>query len=122
MLIEVPYKNGDVVTVKMKSGEELVGKLEASDDISIKIAKPLTLVASQQGIGLQPFLFTADINKSYVIKWEAITLVAPTKKEFADTYPFKWISIGPQDWLTLLRSRLPFCLYARFIKQQYNYI
>ena len=40
MLIEVPYKNGDVVTVKMKSGEELVGKLEASDDISIKIAKP----------------------------------------------------------------------------------
>ena len=62
MLIEVPYKNGDVVTVKMKSGEELVGKLEASDDISIKLAKPLTLVASQQGIGLQPFLFTADIN------------------------------------------------------------
>ena len=86
MLIEVPYKNGDVVTVKMKSGEELVGKLEASDDISIKLAKPLTLVASQQGIGLQPFLFTADINKSYVIKWEAINFVVPTKKEFSDTY------------------------------------
>ena len=86
MLIEVPHKNGDVLTVKMKSGEELVGKLEASDDISIKIAKPLTLVASNKELVYSPFYLLLILTSSYVIKWEAITLVAPTKKEFADTY------------------------------------
>ena len=59
MLIETPYKVGDVVTIKLTSGEELVGKFEASDDTQIKINKPLTLVASEKGIGLQQFLFTA---------------------------------------------------------------
>ena len=86
MLIEKTYKINDIVTIKLKSGEELVGKLEAEDDKDIKVHMPLTLVASEKGIGLQQFLFTADITKSYTIKHEAITLIAPTKSEFAEGY------------------------------------
>lgn len=86
MLIEAPYKVGDIVTIKMVSGEELVGKLEQEDDKHVKVKTPLTLVASQQGIGLQPFLFTAELEKSYRIKQSAITLITITKKEFADGY------------------------------------
>ena len=75
MLIEPAYKLGDVITIKLTSGEELVGKFEADDDKTIKVNKPLTLVASEKGIGLQQFLFTADIDKSYTIKHQAITLI-----------------------------------------------
>ena len=32
MLIETPYKVGDVITIKLTSGEDLVGKFEADDD------------------------------------------------------------------------------------------
>ena len=55
MLIEPAYKVGDVVTIKPTSGEELVGKFEADDDKSIKVNKPLTLVASEKGIGYNSF-------------------------------------------------------------------
>ena len=86
MLIEPAYKVGDVITIKLTSGEELVGKFEADDDKSIKVNKPLTLVASEKGIGLQQFLFTADMGKSYTITHQAITLVHKTRPEFADAY------------------------------------
>ena len=89
MLIEKTYKINDIVTIKLKSGEELVGKLEAEDDKDIKVHMPLTLVASEKGIGLQQFLFTADIT----IKLEAITLNAPTKSEFAEGYTKQTSSI-----------------------------
>lgn len=86
MLIENSYKINDVVTIKLKSGEELVGRVEADDEKAIKVNTPLTLVASEKGIGLQQFLFTADISKPYVIKHEAITLIAPTRTDFAEAY------------------------------------
>lgn len=86
MLIENPYKINDIVTIKLKSGEELVGRVEADDDKAIKVSTPLTLVASDKGIGLQQFLFTADINSSFIIKHEAITLIVQTRPEFADAY------------------------------------
>jgi small nuclear ribonucleoprotein (snRNP)-like protein len=34
MLIEAPYKNGDIVTLKLTSGEELIGKLEEEKTLS----------------------------------------------------------------------------------------
>ena len=86
MLIENCYKIGDVVTIKLKSGEELVGRVDADDEKAIKVNTPLTLVANEKGIGLQQFLFTADITKSYVIKHEAITLVTATRPEFTEAY------------------------------------
>ena len=42
MLIEAPYKIGDVVTFKLTSGEELVGKLTEESDNNVKIKTPLT--------------------------------------------------------------------------------
>ncbi|MAV94443.1 MAG: hypothetical protein CMA31_02010 [Euryarchaeota archaeon] len=86
MLIEKTYKVDEVVTIKLKSGEELVGKLEHEDENAIRVHMPLTLVASEKGIGLQQFLFTADVSKAYTIKHEAITLIAATKTEFAEGY------------------------------------
>ena len=106
MLIETPYKVGDVITIKLTSGEELVGKFEADDSTQIKVNKPLTLVASEKGIGLQQFLFTADIDKSYTIKHQAITLIHKTRSEFAEAYTKQTSSIvqAPAGMADLVRK------------------
>jgi len=86
MLIEAPYKNGDVVTLKLNSGEELVGKLEEESADGYKIKTPLTLVMSQQGVGLQQYLFTAEPEKAHKFKKESVTIITKTMKQFAEAY------------------------------------
>ena len=41
MLIQAPYKTGDVVSLKLSSGEETVGRLEEIKDNFFVIKKPL---------------------------------------------------------------------------------
>lgn len=86
MLIETNYKVNDVVTIKLKSGEELVGKLEQENESMVKVSTPLTIVATEKGIGLQQFLFTAEVGKSYTIRHDSITLITITREDFADAY------------------------------------
>ena len=42
MLLEVPYKKGDTVSIKLISGEEVVARIEEINDTSFKLHKPLT--------------------------------------------------------------------------------
>ena len=86
MLIEAPYKNGDVVTLKLNSGEELVGKLVEEKADAYKIKTPLTLVMGQQGIGLQQYLFTAEADKAHLFPKSSVTIITKTMKQFSDAY------------------------------------
>ena len=60
MIIETPYKATDTVTIRTTAGEEIVARFVEEDATSIKVTKPLALQASQQGIGLGPWVFTVD--------------------------------------------------------------
>jgi len=86
MLIEAPYKDGDIVTLKLTSGEELVGKLIEEKDNAYKIKTPLTLVMGQGGIGLQQYLFTAEVDKSHLFPKSSVTIITKTMKQFAEAY------------------------------------
>ena len=86
MLIEAPYKIGDVVTFKLTSGEELVGKLTEESDNNVKIKTPLTLVMGGKGLGLQQYLFTGEPDKAYTFKKESLMVITKTVKQFADLY------------------------------------
>jgi hypothetical protein len=86
MLIEAPYKNGDIVTLKLTSGEELIGKLEEEKTDSYKIKTPLTLVMGQQGLGLQQYLFTGDPEKAYNFTKDKVITITKTIKQFSDVY------------------------------------
>jgi len=86
MLIEAPYKNGDIVTIKITSGEELVGKLDQEQPDGYKIKTPLTLIMNQQGLGLQQYLFTGDPEKAYEFKKDKVITITKTIKQFADAY------------------------------------
>ena len=88
MLIDVK-RDGDVVTLKMSSGEELIGTYKDDDSSTYTIDRPVTLsVGPKGGPALTPYLMTVNpgntrnlkINKALVV-W-----VANTDKELADQY------------------------------------
>ena len=88
MLIDVK-RDGDVVTLKMSSGEELIGTYKDDDNATYTIDRPVTLsVGPKGGPALTPYLMTVNpgntrnlkINKALVV------CVANTDKELADQY------------------------------------
>jgi hypothetical protein len=86
MIIQVPYKVGDIVSIKLASGEEMVAKLEEERDSHVMLRKPLMLVASETGIGLAPFMFTVDPDHKFKIRLNNIICVVKTSKDAANAY------------------------------------
>lgn len=86
MLFETPYQNGDTVSLKLSSGEEVIGRLEEETKDSIKLHKPLMLTMSQQGIGLAPFMFTANPDTSITLKQDKVICIVKTIDEMSKQY------------------------------------
>ena len=86
MIIQTPYKVGDIVSVKLSSGEEMVATLESETSTDVILRKPLMLVAGQQGAGLAPFMFTVDQDAKYTVKLNSIICIVKTAKDATSTY------------------------------------
>lgn len=77
---------GEVVTIKLTSGEEIISKLVDNTDNHYKISKPLILHMTQEGLGMIPFLFTVNPDKDIKIYKNSVVVIEVTDKEFADQY------------------------------------
>jgi hypothetical protein len=86
MLIDKGVSEGEVVTLKLTSGEELVAKLVEEAVSYYKLSKPLVLGHTPQGPGLMPYLFTVSPDKEIKLLKNAVTVVEATDKQFADQY------------------------------------
>jgi len=86
MLIETPYKNGDTVSLKLNSGEEVIARLEEETEAHLILHKPMMLVANQQGLGLGPFMFSVPPDSKFKIKTGSVLCVVKTEKELASQY------------------------------------
>ena len=59
MIIETSYKDGDTVSFKLASGEEIVARLDKETNTSFKISKPMVLIVqADESMGLAPFMFS----------------------------------------------------------------
>ncbi len=86
MLIDKGITAGEIITIKLISGEELIGKLIEETSEGLKLSKPVVLSASPQGVGMIPYLFTVNPNKEVVVNSHAIITKAVCDKQFADQY------------------------------------
>lgn len=86
MLLEAPYKNGDTVSLKLSSGEEIVARLEEESGSHYQLHKPMVLVAGQQGLGLAPFMFSVNPDSKFRINASVVTCILKTEKELASQY------------------------------------
>jgi hypothetical protein len=78
MLVSNKYEKDQVVSFKLVNGDEIVAKIVEETDNEFIIAKPCTVMPSQQGIGLIQSLFTSDLNKNVPLEKRHVMLHSAT--------------------------------------------
>ena len=81
-----PHSKGDIVTIKLTSDTEIITRFVSQDDTSITIEKPMAVSITPQGLGLMPWLFSADASKEITISNEQVFCTMDTLKDLADQY------------------------------------
>ncbi len=86
MLIDKGISAGEVITLKLTSGEELVAKLVEETASHYKLSRPMVIGMGQQGPGLMPYLFTVHPDKEIRLNKATVSLAEATDKGFADQF------------------------------------
>lgn len=87
LLIRKPAKVGEIVTLKLSSGEEIIARLDADNDGKLKLHRPMTLSYTAQGVGMTPWMITAGEDNVVEIdrdRW--VISMSTTGKQTADQY------------------------------------
>jgi len=86
MLIDKGVAVGEVITIKLTSGEEIVAKLVEDQIMHYKLAHPMVIAMSPKGPALMPYLFTVDPSKQVKIVKSVVAVAEATDKQFADQF------------------------------------
>jgi hypothetical protein len=86
MLIDKGVTVGEVITLKLTSGEEIVAKLAAETDSHYKLSRPMVIGMGERGPGLMPYLFTVNPEKEVKLSKTTVTVAEATDKAFADQF------------------------------------
>lgn len=96
MLLEKSkFTEGDIVSLKLLTGEEVIGKYVKEDIASYILNKPLMLAMSKQGPAMMPLMMTVNPEKDFTINKTAVILYGETVKEIADQYVYQTTGIQP---------------------------
>lgn len=86
MLIDKGVTEGEVVTLKLSTGEELIAKLIEDGALYYKLSKPMVLSMTQKGVGMMPYLFTVNPEKEIKLFKTNVVVMEVTDKDFATAY------------------------------------
>jgi len=86
MLIEAQYKVGDVISIKLSSGEEMIARFEDENDDVVTVAKPYILIAAQNGMALAPYMFTIAPDTKVKLKINNVICIVKSAKDASDMY------------------------------------
>jgi hypothetical protein len=85
MLINKGFSNGDVVSIKLVNGDELIARFESDDTDTITVSRPLAITMSAQGMGLIPWVFLGK-DDSVTLRKKSTFFIVPSKAEAAKQY------------------------------------
>lgn len=85
MLIDKGFTHGDIISLKLVNGDELIARFDSETADEVKITKPLAITISSQGLGMMPWMFLAEKDTLTLRKQHVFTM-APSKKDAADQY------------------------------------
>ena len=86
MLINKGVTEGEVITLKLTSGEEIVAKLVEDGTLYYKLSKPMVIGMGQQGPGLMPYLFTVSPDADIKLQKSTVTVAEATDAVFAKQF------------------------------------
>ena len=78
MLVSKKYAEGDIVSFKLVTGDEVVAKIAAEQDDGFLVEKPCTVMPSPQGMGLIQSLFTGDTEKKVTLRYDHVIMHSPS--------------------------------------------
>jgi hypothetical protein len=85
MLISKGFSNGDIISLKLINGDELIARFESETGDDITIDRPLALTMSREGLGMIPWMMLGD-KSSITLKKSHVFAVVPSQKDAADQY------------------------------------
>jgi len=85
MLISKGFTQGDVVSLKLVNGDEIIARFESQTTDSVTINRPLALTMSNNGLGMIPWCFLGEDDKITINKSNTFFIVA-SKADAAKQY------------------------------------
>ena len=89
------YSAGDIISLKLISGEEVIGKYVSEDMAEMTLSKPLMLAMTSKGPAMTTVFMTVDPDKEFSFVKQAIMAKGFTVKEIADQYTYQTTGIQP---------------------------
>ena len=86
MLIDKGVSEGEVITLKLTSGEEIVAKLVEDGPVYYKLKNPQVIGMGPKGPGLMPYLFTVNPDKEIKLQKSTVTVSEATDEVFAKQF------------------------------------
>jgi hypothetical protein len=86
MLISKGVAEGEVITIKLTSGEEIVAKLVEDGPVYYKLKNPQVIGMGPKGPGLMPYLFTVSPDREIKLAKATVTVAEGTDEQFAKQF------------------------------------
>ena len=80
------YKDGDLITLKLMHGEEVISTLHSQTETTLQIKRALTLMQGPQGLAFGTFFSTADQEKEITIAKDKIQCVSIINSKIEEEY------------------------------------
>lgn len=88
-------KIGRTLSLKLASGDEVVGKVVGQNAEGLTLSKPVILAASRDGLAMVPFMMTGNPNSEYLFRLSNIICMADTNQDVSDAYLQSTTGIQP---------------------------
>ena len=85
MLINKGFSNGDIISLKLINGDELIARFENETPDDVTVERPLAVTVGRDGLGMMPWVFLGVTNKILLNKSHVFAMV-PSQKDAADQY------------------------------------
>jgi len=105
MLIDSGFQPNDIIAMRIQGGDEVVAKFISQDEKTIKVAKPLALAITQQGVGMTQYLMMADMTKDFVFNKSAVITMQKANKGATDSYIQGTTGIQPASSVPPLHTK-----------------
>ena len=91
------FKEGNLITLKLVSGEEVIAKFKSLTDEYISIDKALVLMQGPQGLAFGTFFSTAEQKEPININKDKITSIANINDKIKNEYERIFSTIKAPD-------------------------
>jgi hypothetical protein len=107
MIYNKKHENGEIVAIKLITGDELIAKLVECDMDNIRLSKPMMLVHTPKGLAMSQFMMMQDIEDVIAIQTDKVIAITKANSVASGQYSQTVSSIKvptPQEKSSIITS------------------